>query len=398
MKIFFWVTVFLFCLTHADSIYVYKSENIGAYQNSVGCGGMARYSSADMMFANSAYLCNMKNNSTQISFNNFAQNNVPSVSSAGRFTKKSVFGIGYKEYKMDSLEEKQLFVSSAFSPTDVLWPGISVKYLFTQGGTSLDIDVGVIWNSKKNMRVSANLKNIIGSYIDSDKSIKRGRMGSLGFMYYWSEYSVGGINALLESSLNGKFYSGSMGLEKRFLTNSQTGLRVGYFFKSEDEFINGISMGTIFTRDIYEQTFSVEYSYKRLFKKEEPGEHFITLSAGIYGSVDRIPPEVFVETDLRMFSPDGDGINDKLTFRLRASDGHVGSGVKSWALIIYPNDLEKEQIKGYVGGGIPPSAIVWDGRDSKGNLVESGMYRYVFTAKDKKGNQSRTDWITIQVK
>jgi hypothetical protein len=50
------------------------------------------------------------------------------------------------------------------------------------------------------------------------------------------------------------------------------------------------------------------------------------------------------------------------------------------------------------GRGVPPINVMWDGVDSRGNLVSKGKYYYILTATGVKGEYYLTDWFDFKLK
>ncbi|TVR69783.1 MAG: hypothetical protein EA427_07270 [Spirochaetaceae bacterium] len=82
--------------------------------------------------------------------------------------------------------------------------------------------------------------------------------------------------------------------------------------------------------------------------------------------VDATPPEVILSVAPQPFSPDGDGVDDTVTFTISVEDA---SPIRYWILEIY--DPAGEFFYDLGGRGEPPGRIVWDGRARTGELVVS---------------------------
>lgn len=107
--------------------------------------------------------------------------------------------------------------------------------------------------------------------------------------------------------------------------------------------------------------------------------------------VDKTPPLIGVEADLRIFSPDGDGENEEQVFRLDIEDE---SKLKSYGLNIYEiqyddkNRRTRIPFKKFSGRSEYPQKIFWEGKSDKGALVESAtFYEYELSAEDVYGNK-----------
>ena len=89
------------------------------------------------------------------------------------------------------------------------------------------------------------------------------------------------------------------------------------------------------------------------------------------------------EISTTLFSPDGDGTDDRFIFFPRAENGE---SCREWEYVI--RDRRGTILKTWSGRGIPPESIVWDGFSESGELVFSASdYFYSFTAVDILGNR-----------
>jgi flagellar hook assembly protein FlgD len=105
--------------------------------------------------------------------------------------------------------------------------------------------------------------------------------------------------------------------------------------------------------------------------------------------VDVTGPALSFSYEPEFFSPDNDGVDDELIMRLVAQDQ---SPIASWSLEIRERDLMNGELRPFYrieGRGSPAERTIWDGRSSKGELVQSATdYPYVFQATDALGNMS----------
>jgi outer membrane protein OmpA-like peptidoglycan-associated protein len=106
---------------------------------------------------------------------------------------------------------------------------------------------------------------------------------------------------------------------------------------------------------------------------------------------DREGPVLSFDSPIDYFSPDGDGVNDVYIATLGVEDE---SPIRGWTVDI------REPVAPYVlfahfeGEGDPPSHIEWDGKNEKGELVQSASdYFITFTVADVKGNSSTMEGI-----
>jgi flagellar hook assembly protein FlgD/outer membrane protein OmpA-like peptidoglycan-associated protein len=111
--------------------------------------------------------------------------------------------------------------------------------------------------------------------------------------------------------------------------------------------------------------------------------------------IDLTGPVISVTTDPKIFSPDGDGENDFLTFTF--TDAKDDTGIKNWKLIII-NPFTKKEFISFTGEGAPKAPIKWDGKGSNGALVESVLeYPVKIVGEDLVGNVSTKDLSPIPI-
>ncbi|MBP7901781.1 MAG: OmpA family protein [Spirochaetes bacterium] len=109
--------------------------------------------------------------------------------------------------------------------------------------------------------------------------------------------------------------------------------------------------------------------------------------------LDSTAPKVSIKCGPVPFSPDGDGEDDVLRINLSSEEF---SGISEWSVSIYnPTGF---LFKKFSGKDFLPSEIIWDGRGTSGELVESADdYSAVFSAIDKAGNMISSKPVKIPV-
>ncbi|MCX8028587.1 MAG: OmpA family protein [Brevinematales bacterium] len=109
------------------------------------------------------------------------------------------------------------------------------------------------------------------------------------------------------------------------------------------------------------------------------------VSPEISVKLDITPPQTKISFEPSIFSPDNDGVDDEVTFKINVSDD---SEIENWVFKIwYPNG--KKVFKEFKGSGIPPTEIIWDGTGDNGDLVDSAEeYPLSFEISDKLGNKT----------
>ena len=100
--------------------------------------------------------------------------------------------------------------------------------------------------------------------------------------------------------------------------------------------------------------------------------------------LDNSAPETRVVMNPLPFSPDDDNVDDELTITMGVQDI---SAVDSWSMEIL--DPKGNEFISYGGKGKPTGRIIWDGRSSRGELVQSAEdYTWKLTVTDVMGNTS----------
>lgn len=86
-----------------------------------------------------------------------------------------------------------------------------------------------------------------------------------------------------------------------------------------------------------------------------------------------------------VFSPDGDGVDDTVTFFL----SHLRNrNIVQWQMEV--RDLQGKVVHAftpYGSEGSPPEVLTWDGKNAAGQMVPAGQYTYQAWVKDKHNNQ-----------
>jgi len=133
------------------------------------------------------------------------------------------------------------------------------------------------------------------------------------------------------------------------------------------------------------------------------GRLFVTYAKGnvVQASSEPIlvevsPPIASITTNPAYFSPDGDGVDDNLSFSIKVS---AAADIVDWKLEVFETAVVESKSQNaakperlfieWNGKGEPPATIVWDGKSSRGELVESASeYPFKFVARDSLGNSA----------
>ena len=97
-------------------------------------------------------------------------------------------------------------------------------------------------------------------------------------------------------------------------------------------------------------------------------------------TLDTIAPSITASAEYTLFSPDGDGRKDGIAITQSSSREEL------WEGKVISADTRREVNSLYWRGNAID--FVWDGKDSEGNTVADGAYRYTISAVDEAGNSS----------
>ena len=104
-------------------------------------------------------------------------------------------------------------------------------------------------------------------------------------------------------------------------------------------------------------------------------------------------PEIDMEVEPTLFSPDSDGIDDTLTIRSEVSDL---TDILNWKATIYTSD--DRIFKTILGSGEPAGEIFWDGISDTGVLVDSAEeYSILFEAVDEGFNTGVSEKVPFSI-
>jgi outer membrane protein OmpA-like peptidoglycan-associated protein len=130
-------------------------------------------------------------------------------------------------------------------------------------------------------------------------------------------------------------------------------------------------------------------------KKIEDGFYFAYLSAEyeddlkseslpVKIEIDGVPPAAQISHNPNLFSPDGDGIDEYVSFTINHNEKRP---MRDWRLEISESGQSKA-MKKFSGLGNPPAAFRWDGTSNSGQLVKSlQRYEYKLFLRDHAGNE-----------
>ncbi len=105
--------------------------------------------------------------------------------------------------------------------------------------------------------------------------------------------------------------------------------------------------------------------------------------------VDVTKPKASVNASVSVFSPNGDGNKDTITFSEETSEE------QEWAAEI--KDKDSKVVKSFTWKGKADTVVVWDGRNTTGALVADGPYSYTLATTDRAGNSGESNRVAFEI-
>jgi outer membrane protein OmpA-like peptidoglycan-associated protein len=145
---------------------------------------------------------------------------------------------------------------------------------------------------------------------------------------------------------------------------------------------NGLDSNGVIREGRYTPTLTVAYA---------KGDVVAVQAAPV--TVDISGPELGFRAAPEYFSPDNDGVDDDLFISLSAKDASplANWSLEIWEVVIDSQGRETSRKSFYriEGRGAPSERLTWDGRSSRGELVQAATdYPFTFKAEDVLGNAS----------
>ncbi len=95
-------------------------------------------------------------------------------------------------------------------------------------------------------------------------------------------------------------------------------------------------------------------------------------------TIDTVAPQIELKTAYALFSPEGDGRKDEITFETQTSNENT------WTATVFNEKGEAVRAFNWQEKILPFS---WDGKDDAGNTLPDGKYKIVFESEDEAGNR-----------
>jgi outer membrane protein OmpA-like peptidoglycan-associated protein len=132
-----------------------------------------------------------------------------------------------------------------------------------------------------------------------------------------------------------------------------------------------------------------DYSYE-FYSGSRGGEERLRVRGVIV--VDTAAPDLEINVQELLFSPNGDGQKDTITFEIEAEKGI------QWTATI--TTVDEINVKTIDWGTEMPELFEWDGRGENGSILPEGIYTVTITGYDEAGNcaETQVQGVTIDVR
>lgn len=342
------------------------------------------------------------------------------LSYCGRFLDKAAMGLSVFHVSREGYVENVTAFSTALSGPGVDF-GVTLKAMSADGlpGNAyssslfaLDADAGIMADYEGRVYGGAAITNIVcPKPVDNyDITIRpeRGLKLSLGVVPDRARrvvfFAEGGLDSLHGAELV-RYYGGS-GAEGTFFETRWLAVRAAYLMASPSKGTRigygHFGLGLVFP--MKKQRLRIDYSLRKAFSDDPSAEsdrlvHYAGAGMSLGGKTDYIAPNAEAGADRDSLSPDGDGVDDRLTFTVLAEDDPGGRGIEKWALIIYVREAGNKlhPVKSFSGSGVPPRAIGWDGRNAQKEILGKGVYYYQLRVTDFDHNYTDSPLKAIRI-
>ena len=332
-------------------------------------------------------------------------------------TSYGIFGTSVRTFHIPDYEDFKTGYALSFGGakpfTENLMLGISINIFYGNSGSDLfytgatlgtiyDFDIKFGKNGFGFYKPKLGFAINFGLPIGEDKDFSNFNSLILGYnfiFYNTVNFDIGFYNEF--TAINGySEFPVKTGLQFEIYYNFI--LRFGFIYPQYTDY-GDISFGAGYKFKSENFAGSVDYSISHY--RDMKFVHNVGLVFE-FGELDTLPPHTGIKPDNKYISPNNDGIQDYVIFDVTVEDTSM---IKGWKLDI--TDPGNKLIRKYrmserdITGGLTvkdffkrfiqkkestvvPEHILWDGKDSKGNIVPDNIYSYSFNAWDERDNIS----------
>lgn len=289
---------------------------------------------------------------------------------------KSAFSFMYDKNTQDTFNT----ISTAFSTAyKKLFYGTTFNFIFNNSDPFFDFDIGFSYNFKETYYLELIGKNIFSIY-DTPGSDGRffvvGGGGSVPKVdrLFFNIQALCFINDIKDRDIS---IGGDAHIHKLFFKNPSFGLYVrgNFVYDYFDRITEWFSEAHIgYHHTIKKISFGIYGGY-RYSSDSRKNSIIVSLSSNFIDN--RGKNDLFYSLDLNtdFITPNGDAILEEVIVSIKGRLYSKDVKIKRWNIIISEYLKGEEKIvRSISGGSIPPSSIVWDGRNGEGNIVRNGTY------------------------
>lgn len=300
-------------------------------------------------------------------------------------TGRNVFITGFSEtfsasgvslsYKRED-EDKVNTLSTAFSTfyKNISF-GSSFHFLFSQSEPVFTFDAGISYHFKEKRYVGLVFNNIFTtdtmySHVPEAVVCAGGNVPWIDKLYF----DFQGIIQFIDIKENALSYGGDLSIQKFFFKGPSLSIYTqgNVLYNTEKKLEWAVKPLLGFHHSFKRFSVGIYAGYEMVY---EDNRSNIALS--IYFNPLHTKNKKGLSCDIQVSSPVLVFYSDNNTILITITGvfSHKDVTVKRWNLIVTKEKfLSLDAVRAYSGGNIPPSSIVFDGRNIKGELLESGTY------------------------
>ncbi len=253
--------------------------------------------------------------------------------------------------------------------------GSSFHFLFSSYEPVFTFDAGLSYHFKDKRYAGAVFRNIF--LTDTLYSLAPEAVICAGGNIPWVDrlsFDFQAIVQLIDIKERELAYGGDLSIQKFFFKGPFLSVytRGKVLYNTEDTLEWAVEPVLGFHHAFERFSFGIYSGYKVFYKEDK---NKISLSFYVNPLNSKKKKDLSCEIHLSKTKLILDGDNDNILISINGVFSNKKVTVKRWNLLVTKEKNSKiDAVKTYSGGNIPPSSIVFDGRNVKGELLNSGTY------------------------
>lgn len=289
--------------------------------------------------------------------------------------KQSGFSLCYVRKNHDYFNK----ISTAFSSQykDISF-GATFHFVFSGSEPLFTMDAGGSYYFTERKYIGIVVKNIFDVDTSNELLPRELRISTGGDipgvdrMYYTAE-AITTLYSFKDREVGG---GGDVNIHKFFFRNPSLSIfsRGMVFYNREKEVVWAVEAAAGYHHFFNRFAFGVYAGYEYPGSVEESRISFCAYFNPHYKK-NRPKLTCTIKLSSAEITPNGDDINDKVIIDIDGVFSNREVKTKRWTVVVKKDLTARDTIiRSFSGGDIPPSSILWDGRDTNGHIMEEGTY------------------------